>query len=413
MRHDNSVEVKVHGNSSQKITRRTTILLQLLFALVILVVQFKHDGALEARGFTRSVVSIESGADHRLNRFQSTLSCDNSTCVLESACVNLRTADLVAFGPDCDAIKLYLSTYKLRWRGDAAPKVLCNEPAGLISDYLPRAVLMTRYVEGQCGHMFGDEVWTSFRLALEHLSVDQIFQDGIGDLYVHRLRLLKCDDMFGALSSSVASWPNSSSEVPRKCYKHIYFGTKDLSLTDGYRETQLAYKKSSNFSKHMSEFRALFYRYAEVDTSEAQDTIVILQKESGDHLVQFHNLNELVLRAKSTFTSHQVVVTTWSKTSSIEQIRLMSRTAIFIGFTGSDLLSAVFMRDHAQVVVYCRMFDETVQRRSNEVAVWLQFLSYLNVVQYCDENVRHVNGTDETVHLNEVNVTVLSTLSVS
>jgi len=163
----------------------------------------------------------------------------------------------------------------------------------------------------------------------------------------------------------------------------------------------------------MSEFRALFYRYAEVDTSEAQDTIVILQKESGDHLVQFHNLNELVQRAKSTFTSHQVVVTTWSKTSSIEQIRLMSRTAIFIGFTGSDLLSAVFMRDHAQVVVYCRMFDETVQRRSNEVAVWLQFLSYLNVVQYCDENVRHVNGTDETVHLNEVNVTVLSTLSVS
>ena len=112
------------------------------------------------------------------------------------------------------------------------------------------------------------------------------------------------------------------------------------------------------------------------------------------------------------YPSLNIVVTSWSEVTTVEQVRLMARTALLVGFGGSDILSAVFMRKGV-VVVFCRMFDSEIQRRSNEYNIWLQHLRYLSVTQFCDENVRFIanNNTKESAHeavfLNEIDIGAL------
>lgn len=328
----------------------------------------------------------------------SSLSCSNSTCVLGNACFSLQTAELIAFGPHCRGLASTLSQFEVRSRGDRSPKLRCDdwtEPIPVES----RAVLMTRYVEGQCGHTFADEVWTTYRLALQYSTPQEISELGIGDLYIHRVKTLKCDDLFSALSRKVRTWPNSSAAITstKKCYKYIHFGTKGLSYNDGNQQGARPYLQSKSFSEQMLQFQALFYSFAGVkrQNSTSPDMVTILQKEKGDHLVKFANMDEIVHWSKVAFPSHRIRITTWSAVSTVEQIRIMSQTSVLIGFSGSDILSAVFMKKGGNVIVFCRMFDHASQRRSNEVSLWLQYLNYLTVTQFCDDDVRFVNGTGD------------------
>ena len=242
-----------------------------------------------------------------------------------------------------------------------------------------RAAIIDRYEERNCGHVLGDEAWPLFRL-MRRANL-YVTDDDKLDIFVDRKLPSKCDEALEPLTNFAHVYSLRISHHRTHCYDTLHFGISGLSYVDN----DVEYLRSSAFPREMREFRALFYKHSGVLQPRSKPSkVVIMLKRNGSHLVNIENVEQVKSSAMRTFRGLDVVIACWEDYTLVEQVQLMSDTKVLIGLPGSDIMNSIFMPDGSFVVLYCR-YVAGVKEASNEVRLWLQYLRYVNVHQFCEE----------------------------
>jgi len=311
----------------------------------------------------------------------------STTCCIEGAHVTATGAVLVS-GSSTSKVFRFLQSCRLRSirENTFVPKIKQDSTYFVMPLLSQRvAVFIDRYVEGNCGHILGDEVWPLYRL---------IRQQGYSlsgstdiDIYVHRANIVSCDDYYipltrhgSAFTYGALGSEHAVRDVAPIYYSSIYFGIQRLSYVDDDH----SYLSSPTFTRDMVAFRSLFYDAFGI-TARVGSKLVLMKKMNGEHLVNIDNLDELSQIARTVFTSLTVQVASWSNYTVHQQVELMAETQVLISLPGSDIMNAIFMPDNSFLIVYCRYF-EGVKEGSNEVRLWFKYLRHLHVVELCNES---------------------------
>jgi len=303
--------------------------------------------------------------------------CKN-TCVLADSCI-LSSGQVIVHGLESRVIQEKLASFQLR---SIREGTLPIKPSGLAHNargFSKSAVFIDRYVEKNCGHILGDEVWPIFRLILKHNR--SLGRNDTLDLYIDRQKIARCDDYFIPLiKGRVFTFRNTSTlSVEQHCYRKLYFGTSGLSYVDD----DTTYLSSMQFSDDVRRFRDMFFHEFRIRESKIKKTLV-MQKKYGEHLVAIENIDELKNAAATEFSDTQVQIISWDDYSVAEQIGLMAQTKFFISLPGADVMNAIFLPDDAILVVFCRYFKGRMEH-SNEIRLWYRFVRHLRVFEFCGQ----------------------------
>eukprot|EP00982_Pelagococcus_subviridis_P005841 29852-Pelagococcus_subviridis.AAC.2 len=333
------------------------------------------------------------------------MTCDSNSCDISEACVANNRTLFVIGSASVPIVERALLSVRLRRNGSVALNVRALDISILTtSRRRSKAFLIERYVDNNCGHILGDEVWPAFRMMQKYApNSDRLGHES--DLYVDRPSRPRCDDYFDALVKNGEVFDlNLKTEVESRiiCYDHVYFGMSGFSYVD----EDLAYLSSPVFSADAKAFRNKFYMKYPSKEKENPDKLVIMEKRSGDHLTNIDNINELKLAAARTFKELDVLIACLEDYSVGNQVELMSRTKMLISLPGSDVMNAIFMQDDSTLLVYCR-FVNGVKENSNEIRLWFRYLVHLRVFEFCSEfpDVRLEDNRNVWINVTRLNDT--------
>ena len=342
----------------------------------------------------RSLLGASSATE---NLSTSSLECGQVSCELVNGCVDHHGWLHVFHPPSAtlDSMVSRLSSFsvrRLQHRTYLAKGFKQKIPQNALQK--KKAILMERYEKNNCGHVLGDEVWSSFRLTMLHADerqrTDEIW------LNFTRSERAKCDDMFNAIFPSVI---HRDEHFKQLCYEKIVFGVKGISYADGYELETQSYLTSKSFASDMLRFRKKFYAYANLRTPLQQpDTIVIMVKKEGLHMVNIDNVDLLISAVASELPGFRVLPISWSDFGLQEQVQLLSRTKLLISLPGSDIMNGIFLPNNSHMLIYCRYVHGT-EEKSNEVALWFRHLHYIHTTEVCDKDSRPLDNGNVWVNV--------------
>ena len=312
-------------------------------------------------------------------RGTSSIRCSD-TCLLRHACIP-SNGTVTVYGEDADRLRGMIASFQLRSNREGVLLVNAVNAHNKFSGVWRRsAILVDRYVETNCGHILGDEVWPIFRIMLQRRHALALWDKW--DIYIDRAKEARCDSYFTPLTDGeVLTYKNSlARNKETRCYENIYFGTSGLSYVDD----DVKYLSSTRFSEEARLFRDMYFRAFRAERYKPSK-ILIMQKKTGEHLVAIENLEELKLAAAAEFKDNEVQTASWSDYTIAEQITLMARTKVFISLPGSDVMNAIFLPDNSILVVYCRYYNDQIEG-SNEIRLWYRFFRHIQVFEFCEAN---------------------------
>ena len=346
--------------------------------------------------YARHLTRVQPFAQQDANGVETTLKCSRHSCMLRNTCVR-EDGVLLLYGAHAQMIlvKNFLATFRVRSFGGARYSAELAGKALPALRYSSRfGILIDRYVENNCGHILGDEVWSVFRLALSHDKGNNIERHGVGDVLLNFSTLHPCDEMFHAISRRVYTLGQRETV----CYEKVVLGVSGISYADGYGIESQRYLRSSNFTNEMRMFRKLFYLRSIVKSQATASKVLIMVKKVGSHMVNIENIDELEAVVKVRLPWLSVMRVSWSDMSHHEQVRLLSETKLIISLPGSDLMNGIFLPDGSHIVIFCRYVDGR-EEASNERALWLKHLGYITVNEFCGDNTRESSNHNVWVNV--------------
>jgi hypothetical protein len=354
-----------------------------------------------------SKISFESTAD------ESSISCFGASCELQNVCVATNGTILLYTANHENAKNITSEISKKPIRSAISGEVHLEVSRGgrqIEKRSLQRsAVFIDRYVAGNCGHILGDEIWPTFRLARKFRSLSEVQTHGVGDILLKSDSTIRCDQMFDALSHHKPKLlANPSLERELDCYQSVFFGVSGMSYVDGHSVGESTeYLKSAQFIQDMKDFREQFYSFERQSQVAVESTEVTLKaafmvKKSGLHMSNIGNRGELMAVVKDCLPGLSVEEVSWADFYPVEQIHILKQTKVLISLPGSDVMNAVFLPDGSWLIVFCRIVDGNVEY-SNEIALWFRYMRHLHVVEICGQHVTRMDsGSDVLVNASKL-----------